>query len=482
MSLFKIFRIVVFAPLSLCWQLLNQFLLSPWGLIVPLTLLIALAAMLQLQKTPQRLAQFYTEQLETCDDSELLPLLEVLVRLGDAGVPGLVKGLSSQRESVFTASRNVLQHKLDQWQESDQREHHFLVLSEALFQACGQFSPAAQAEAVRFVDQMRRVHFDAISPEASAKHHKMMAHCERILSQLESMRRRRIEPHHDDFQPQASTIASLNRRTQQPILLASNGQPFVPTSARNNAEDGANHPDVASFNAFAVPRADRLHAYHQSLPHRPAEDRASDQRESPNIASFTPMQGLTVEMEQKIAEHFSANNADPERPTGFATDISEEYRAKKASGSVSGTDNFLTAELLNVSLDRVSQLPPTQLMRLLHHPAPQVIESARYTLANRDGFHESHMKLAWRLYHPMPAVRHEIVDMLPNTPNVQPSVWLTVLLSDPNNDVRHRAASFMATTTDPALQRLLIDKGKRDSDERIVRLAERLDQSQRSVR
>lgn len=474
----------MFTPLSLFWQLLNQFLLSPWGLIVPMTLLIALFAVLQVQKTPARLAQFYAEQLETCDESELPQLLEVLVRMGDAGVPSLVKGLNSHRESIFTACRNVLQHEFDRWQESDQRESHFLVFSEALLQMCGQFSPAAQAEVMQFVDQLMQVRSTDASPESSANRQMTVAHCEQILSRLESVRRRRIEPQHSDFAPSTETIAALNRRTSKPMLLASNGQPFVPTSARNNAEDEMILAENASFNTFAVPRADRLQAYQKSLQNRPVEEgrnpRLSDDRESLGMASFSPVPSLTSDIERKVAQNFSAS--DSEQPA--MTDISEEYRSKKLSESdgTFGSDNFLTPELLNVPLDRVSDLPTVQLMRLLHHPEPSYIESAHRTLMSRDGFQESHMKLAWRLYHPIPAVRQGIVDLLPNTPNVQPSVWLTVLLSDPNNDVRHRTASFLATTSDPTLQRLLIERGKRDSDARIVNLADRLNESRNGVR
>ena len=474
----------MFTPLLLFWKLLNQFLLSPWGLIVPMTLLIALVSVLQLQKTPARLAQYYAEQLETCDEAELPSLLEVFVRMGDVGVPGLVTGLASHRESVFTASRNVLQHELNRWQESDQREDHLLVFSEALLQACDQFSPAAQAETMRFVDQIMRIRVTDASPESSANRHKTIAHCEQILSRLESMRRRRIEPYHPDFAPASDSVAALDRRTQRPMLLASNGQPFVPTSARNGTENEMPLSEGASFNAFAVPRADRLQAYQKSLLNRPVEDgsnpRLSNDQESLGLASFSPVPSLTADIERKVAQNFSLG--DSELPA-MTTDISEEYRSNKLSesGGAFDSDNFISPELLNLPLDHVPHLPTAPLMQLLHHPVPAYIESARKTLTGRDGFQESHMKLAWRLYHPIPAVRQEIVGLLPNTPNVQPLVWLTVLLSDPNNDVRHRSASFLATTGDPVLQRLLIDRGKRDSDARIVNLAERLNES-RNVR
>ena len=477
----------VLTPLTLLWQLLNQFLLSPWGMIVPITLLIVLFTVQQVQKTPVLLAQFYAERLETCDETELPRLIKILVQMGDAGVPGLVQGLSSSRESVFVACRNVLQYEFDRWQESPHREHHFLIFSEAIHDRCNQLSPAAQAEAMRFVYQLMQIRFAAgFSPESSAKRQQMIAHCEQILSQLESVRRRRIEPTHSDFDSHTGTVASLDQRTRQTTLLAANGQPFVPASRQTEGLAPSAH-EFASFNSFAVPRADRLVAYQKAQQNRPAEiqgnPRLPDDRDifGSGIASFSSQPtGSVAEMEQKFAQNIPAGELMPP-PT---PNIADEYRNTKLaeSGGTFHSDNFLAQELQNMPLDRVSNLPPTQLMQLLHHSEPAYVESARKTLMLRDGFQEPHMKLAWRLYHPVPAVRQEIVAMLPNTTNVQPAVWLTVLLNDPSNDVRYRAASFLATASDPALRRLLVERGKRDNDARIVNLADRLNESQGAVR
>ena len=441
-----------------------------------MTFLIALFALHELQKTPAHIARFYAEQLETTSTAELPQLLDALVRMGDAGVPGLVHGLTSQREVVFTASLNVLQHEFDRWQESDQREHHFRVFSEAILHACNQFSPAAQAEAIRFVDQMMQIRpATAVSPESTADRQATIAHCERILSQLESMRRRRIEPQDGDFTPQSDTIAALNRRTDQPVLLASDGQPFVPTSARQDQTDESHFADAGSFNSFSVARADRLLAHQRSMQSQPV---ASENRGSSEIASFSSPSTLPADIESRIAQRFAANDTGQ-----LSADISEEYRNRMQpeSGGTFGSDSFLTPELLNTPLDRVSNLRTSQLMQLLHHPEPSYVETAQRTLVSRDGFQEPHLRLAWRLYHPIPVVRKEIVAMLPHTSNVQPSVWLTVLLDDPNNDVRFRTASFLATTSDPALQQLLIDRGRRDGDPRITSLATRLDETQRGT-
>ncbi|MCL2710149.1 MAG: hypothetical protein FWE95_04645 [Planctomycetaceae bacterium] len=521
-SVFRIIGVVLRTPLSILWQLLNQFLLSPWGLIVPMTLLIALFALQQLQQTPAHVAQFYADQLDTCTEAELPQLLEALVRMGDAGVPGLVQGLTSHRESVFTASRNAIEREFDRWQESVQREHHYRVFSEALFQSCKQFSPAAQAEAMRFVDQMMRLETAdgrrqtatetaESTAKSTADRQAVIAHCGQILAQLESMRRRRLEPQDGDFAPQSETIAALNRRAQQPVLLASNGQPFVPTSARQDRGDETHLVDTGSFNPFSVARADRLAAYQRSLQTSPAQTspaqtspaqtspaqtspaQTSPAQTSPagetadgrqqtvadasgavvSLLPSSPPLSFPVGVESKVAQNFAPNNT---------ADISEEYRKRIQSESESfGSDTFLTPELLNTPLDRVPHLPTTQLMQLLHHPTPAYTDSAQQTLMSREGFQESHLRLAWRLYHPIPTVRQEIVAMLPHTANVQPAVWLSVLLDDPNNDVRYRTASFLATTGDPTLQRLLIDRGKRDGDERITSLAHRLDEVQRGT-
>lgn len=483
-SVLSIIGTIWFTPLSFLWQLLNQFLLSPWGLIVPLTLLITLFALQFVQETPSKIAHFYAEQLDTCTESELPQLLGALVRLGDAGIPGLVQGLASQREAVFTASRKVLQHEFDRWQESDQREHHFCVFSEAILHTCGHFTPAAQAEAMRFVSQMMQIQpVSATSPESTVARQTTIAHCGQIFSQLESMRRRRLEPQDGDFAPHADTIAAVNRRTDQPMLIASNGRPFVPTASRHDKEGEALLADTESYNPFSIARADRLQAYQRSLQSRPVKHQGNSSivgdQESSSVAGFSPPFGFPANIEGRIAQNLAiAQAGQPPTP-----DISEEYgnRIQSELGVALGSDNFLTPELLNTPLDGVSHLQTTQLMQLLHHPDSSYVDSARRTLMSRDGFQATHLRLAWRLYHPISEVRQEIVELLPQTPNVQQSVWLTVLLNDPSNDVRYRTASFLATANDSVLQRLLIDRGKQDGDPRIANLADRLDKTQRET-
>ena len=191
------------------------------------------------------------------------------------------------------------------------------------------------------------------------------------------------------------------------------------------------------------------------------------------MASFASPSAFAAEIAQISAQNVDAHNFD----------IVQDYRNQIQSASEAfGTNTFLTAELRNMPLDRIPHLTSTQLMQLLHHPERVYVESAQRTLASRDGFQEPHMRLAWRLYHPVASVRQEIVGILPHTPNIRPEVWLMALLDDPSDDVRLRTAEILSTTDDPALRRILIDRGMRDRDARIVGIANRLNEPQRTFR
>ena len=488
-SLVKTLASIAVFPLSLVWQLLTLILLSPWGLVIPLTLLIALVAFQQVQKSPERLAQFYAQKLESSNEAELHQLTKILLQIGDAGIPGLVQGLTSEREAVFDTCLNVLQHQFEIWQNSEQREHHFRILANALLQYSGQFSHAGQTEAFQFVDQMMQVPCPegnmSISPKEAADRHEVIVLCGAILNVLESRRQRRNDPTNDAFTHQTDSLASLYQRTHQPILLASNGQPFGASSGRQDAGQGETlFANAVDINPFNVSRPDRLLAHQKSQQSQPASGRLGDagtvHDQNPfALATFTPSahtpSAQTADIEQKFARNVSIHSASQHPSPPF--DISEDYRHHKQSESINRfqTDSFLTPELQNMPLEQIPILPSAVLMKLLHHTDTAYIESARRTLVSRDGFQETHLRLAWRLYHPVSAVRRELLSILPNTPNVQPAVWLSVLLNDPDNEVRFQTASFLATTNDPALRRLLIERGKRDSDVRIINLANRLD-------
>jgi len=283
------------------------------------------------------------------------------------------------------------------------------------------------------------------------------------------------------------------------------------------AAEGPGHEidgDFPHVDEFATPRAELLHAYHQSATFRqqaqtlyrrpggdalppgivPENSPPQDEMiatmgpvwQTPQIDAFAiaePQEKIAYRFEPElgsnvgnIAENYIADDKRP-RPRD---QNGESFRTGLTP--INEWDDLLPDELQRIAPERIPSLPTTKLMRLLQHADDQVVAETRKTLVRRDGFQETHLKLAFRLYHPQPTVRAELVGLLPSVGGIQQSVWLTELLSDPNADVRYLAASALATSSDPSMQRLLVEKGKRDTDPRIVGLAEQMQDQRRKIR
>ncbi|GHT45648.1 hypothetical protein FACS189454_05490 [Planctomycetales bacterium] len=463
------------------FSLLNAFLLSPWGLIVPLTLIALLVGFRLVEKTPPQLADYYAAQFAACDDADIPQILNSLFRLGDAGVDGLVQGLKSERETVFNACRNVLDDRLLEEQDAGALRRFEELLSAALSKHCAAFRPIGQYEAVRMTEQILNHRKDSKAETTR--------NCEQVLTLLQGTRRNRLEPNRPgETAPQSATVASVKRRAVQPALLASNGHRFVPETqmlAKNAEAGNTNSLQLADthFDSLSVPRAERIAAFQRSGRARDSWN-PSPETAAAALALTVPEAGLSnmpqrspANVEPRIARNYQPKTPSQSNQENQSPEISSEYINERDSGIQPDSrrmDNLLPQELKETPIDRVPKLPTPQLMRLLHHPDPNYVFEARKTLTEREGFQDSHLKLAWRLYHPVASVRQEILTILPRTANAQPAAWLSVLLDDPNNEVRYQAASFLATTSDPSLQRMLVEHGKRDTDERIVELADRI--------
>lgn len=515
---FELLGQVLVSSVRFLWTFSNKFLLSPWGLLVPVTFLVLLFLVTQLAKTPQELSAIYVEDLECCNDEKIPILVDALIHLEEAGLPGLVAGLNSDREVVFLACREALQNEMKRWEESDDIQRRFKryrILSEAILEQSIHFKPTARMVATRLTEQLLRQlsrklpveirNSKQLNARISSESSKTNNNCEQIMLVMETARKRLIDPNAGGNEVTSDSLAMQHRRRADSILMASNGKPFKGHLEEDFVDDRA-------VDSLALPRAERLMAYHQStlyerqnrIPYRsPGMDVPSPElpskmtHEISMIASMSPINAMigpvTADRTEKIASQYQGHSQAKILPFDNAPlDISSNYLSRMQGESVRSNSNsyeietdssveniFLTEELKKVSPDRIPFLTSSRLMRLLQHPDPKRISEARKTLIARDGFRDVHLKLAYRLYHSSPSVREGIIDLLPNTTGIRPNVWLTELLDDPNSNVRYRAASFLATSNDPTMQRLLIEKGKRDSDQRIIDLVEQLQEKQR---
>ena len=496
-----------FLALLLCgsWQLLTKTLRSPWGLLVPCTLIALVLISFHLTRNPTELAESYVKSLETCDETEIPILLEALVQLGEPGIPGLVRSLRQPREAVFSAAQQKLNDELDRWESLDDsaRLRRYRIFSQALLEQVRTLDEEGQNAAIRFSRRMLRnlvIAKDAVgNPEVTP----VSRNCERLLTAIETRRKKTLAPNGPQNKADTETVARFENRAFDPTLMASMGRPFQRMDAAETVDDIDDR-----HNEFFAPRAEKLYAYHDSeqfqkqlgTPYRrPGSvslplQRVETERglhDDEMIASMTPVRRNPEPVEIPAAGTLT----DSEFPAIFESEtqgkIARNYLEKNADQEakkksrfpvdsvVSDADFFLPRELREISLERIPDLSSARLMRLLQHSDERYVSEARKTLIARDGFRDTHLKLAFRLFHPAPSVREEIVAMIPNTTGVQPQVWLSVLLEDPNSDVRYRAASFLATAGDLSMQKILIDRGKRDPDSRIVNLAEQLQEQQR---
>lgn len=490
------------------WHLATKFLLSPWGLLVPVTILIALFLVLQIDHAPHELADRYAKEFMTCTEEEIPDLIAAALHLDETGIPSLVAGLHSDREAVFLACRDAIQQELKRWADLDdprKQSRYYRVLASALSEQVDRFQPQAQLVAYGFVRQILRQMPKKTSGTDSGKwhdsteSHQTIQSCERVLLVAENVRRKVIAPDESQDSSSGQTMARFHKRSFHPILMASNGKPFHEEKDLLHSNRTMEYTELSQADMLAAPRAERLLAFHQSpqyqvqadlSKHRPETQSPGPQKSEPldentsAIVSALPRTGVSpshAATREKVAGRYAPENdaaLDLPGADGIAQNYIAENRRPKRSNSGTDAYDFLTEDLRRISPDTIARLSSSRLMRLLQHPDEQIVAEARKTLVARDGYREVHLKLAFRLYHPRPSVREGIFAMLSSTQGIQPNAWLTELLNDPNSEIRYRAASTLATSSDPAVLRRVIESGKQDPDARIVDLADRLSRRQ----
>ncbi len=511
-----------------CTGLLKLFvplLRSPWGLLLPCTLIIALLLTGYLSQNASELAQLCLQELENCDENRVPNIIARLVQLDEAGIPSLVSALGQPRVAVVSEAQNALNAEMERWEqwEEPQRIQRYRVLSQALLRNVPTMDAESRNMAMRLGQRMLRnlALTSSSQQDRTAKDTDKNArkdalattqNCERLFAQLEMSRRHTPVPEktpENAGDADRPLLASrYENRGADSALVASMDRPL------QNTDD----TPVDTLSA----RSERLYAYHDSPAfrqqmdapyHRPGLIQSGSARSMPPtdpslngmpavhaepasmIASMKPLRSdapvlrnvqnssifpTLAETQSKVANSYRPTETVP---PGIASNYLQKYR-KTDRAAPSTTENgqgsvFVPTELRETPLEQIPGLTAEQLMRLLQHTDERYVAEARKTLIARDGFRDIHLKLAYRLFHPVPAVREEVVSMLSATAGVQPRVWLSVLLNDPSGDVRYRAASYLATAGDPSLRQLLMERGKRDTDSRIVNLADRLSEEQR---
>jgi hypothetical protein len=318
--------------------------------------------------------------------------------------------------------------------------------------------------------------------EQNSNLQKANRNCIQILDLLETANRQDKSGNSDETQ---KTAALFHPRYSHPVLMATNGKPLFQSGGY--AEDVVSEELLAD--TMSVPNAERLLAYHQSPQFHTGQKELLQNnlsgRTQTDVSEGSGVNTLIAQM-QPVPADISAKTAS--KHTGktdtYETDeidIVSDYIADKKSVPKKlkkqkpvNDSGFITDGLQEIPLDKISKLSTVNLMRILHHSDTKIVAEAENTLRTRDGFRSIHLQLAYSLFAADSSVRKELVKKLPLTAGIPQHIWLLELMNDPDADVRYQAATYLMTASDPALRRILAEKGRQDTDQRIVNLAEKI--------
>jgi hypothetical protein len=485
----------------------GKFFLSIWGLIIPVTILLAIVMAFFVAQNQRDLAADYAAQLMICEDEDIERLVGILQNLEVAGLTELINCLRSDREKIFFACQDAIEtelQKLSGLPDEKKRDKIYLSITDTMLQQTPQFKPIAKNAVHQFV---RQIMTDMINFKSNGRSHNLQLatlNCERIQAIVEPILLQGKNGNGESQKPLTKTITRYNNVGFHDELLAADGQPFRQTlpnknESLNNFEYIADNNSPYNNNSDILTNPIPLNSHQQSIFPEINRNENLVAQKTPSYSSTNqynhnpagqqdhfPLLPEIGRANDKIASQYILDNPnekmvsrDTESLSNFPLGSVDRVNSVPRSNlnyEVEMENNFLPNDLRNINFNRLPSLPTVQLMRLLQHQDSNYVLEARRVLIARDGFGESHLGIAYKLYHRNPMVRKEVIAHLSETPGVLMNAWLTELLSDPNDEIRYNAAALLSTSSDPNTRKFLIEKCKHDTDTRIVNLINQLKQ------
>jgi len=421
--------------------------------------LAAVAAAIVLPR--QWLAMRWASQLERLPDEEVLPRMEQLAALEDAGIPVLVESLGSDREMVARSARAVLNEQFERWRElpPDRSSRRAAVLARSLASRVDELSPTGQSAAASLAERLLTWPAGSGTRDAS----RMIADCEYVL--------------------QTAPEVSADTPTDAVAQSNANG------SSENSASES---PRGAGFGDDEMPGLPRLPTVRNvpggNLPMESALVPPLPAGLDWNPADWMPSgdapgQGAQLQssrsgavprrLQPEDARRIDPGSAEPRGPAPPALLDSLDDNAP-------GTLPDVEAQRMPTP-DRGAMRPPadwgqadaTSLVTLLRSSDDRVVQAAAYELQRR-GLTSEELAFAWRIAGADAQQRRELVERLPRLGQIDTRRWLLWLSQDEDAGVRLAAVTVMATSRDPQLLNRLREMQGSESDPEVLRQLERL--------
>ncbi|MEE8451612.1 MAG: HEAT repeat domain-containing protein [Thermoguttaceae bacterium] len=423
--------------------------------LVVLTMTVGLVALVfGLQRPYARYAaEHLRQQLDTVADENVPILLGQAADLGEPGIPVLVAGLGSQRESVARAAKRILREQLDTWSRlpGEAASRRLAILAEALARRIDQFGPTAKADASELAVRIVTWPIDSDAVDRV-----------RVIDCCETVFR---------------TVALPQGARAENPAIAGQG-------------DGSGGRFVLGEE---TPEAERLVISAKSLPGGglpidmlPGGEAPVEETETPHVASTAPP---SPEILPRLPRVEPLNPQQlPERLPPVPEDIRSmpgqpHAMDRHSQSEVSPIERLSRTDSadprLGERLDTETRAAETiVLMKRLRTGEMQAAANAEAELIRR-GFTSMHLELARRLFDPDPRVRKDLVHVLPSLQNVDAVPWLLSLCRDADSDVRLLAITLLMTSGAPGLVEQVEQLARADTDPRIRQQAERLSQQRR---
>lgn len=410
-------------------------------LLISLVTAIALVGAVFLLGEPVRRWQTarWQQELDAATSDQIPVLLDKMDRLGDVGIPVLVRALGSSRRHVAWGAQRRLSAKLRHWETLHARDasRHLAALAAALAENVEMLDPDRRHEAAEWATRILRRPLDQRMVDCA----EVIASCERVIRAAGI----------------GDTVAVLSASPAAVEQEESVDMPSRPSQADRSTTsllDVVGLADLPGGNlAPQTSGDDKARVVDEATLVLPSprwftQPEAADP--SPRLLADGDLESVPL-----------AETVEAAKSTKH--DVFEALRLESIEPSPQ-------VEAVDTTAHATETLV---LIRELRSADAAVVARARDELARR-GFTEVHFELGRQLFDPRPEVRHRLLATLPKLRSVDAEPWLLWLAQDTDAGVRAAVISYLATGNDPGLLEKIERIARSDSDNRVRNLAERI--------
>jgi hypothetical protein len=393
-----------------------------------------------------RLANSWSEQLETADDDRVGVLVAQIADLGDAGIAQLVESLASPRQVVRQHAAAALGRFVDHWEICDVSARSTAAgrLTSLLAQHVETFPADARENAASLIQQMLVWPTD----DAFVDRAELVAACETVLLATDDI---------GDAPPSHIAVARRDDRV-------------LSTSADRDMAAFAELPGGGiSIEPSEAPPLPKVREPPAAAPPRdPREPRLLlDGDEASLPPALLPIVDPAVNPVRGPAKGDGKN--DGQRANYSVTVVGDPSSEVAEATAKNANDPPPLAEGPHTQREM-------SLIRLLHSEATIAAEAEAQL--RKLGYSDVELAIARRAANPDRADRLQLAESLSKLSGVRPRRWLEMMLDDEDAAVRGAAIAQLATSGDAAMAESLARRFRFDPDPGIRQQVERLRKAQ----